>query len=215
VYEPGWHQGIVGIVAGRLRERFHRPAIAFADAGDAAPDELKGSARSVDGVHVRDALDAIATRHPGLVLKFGGHAMAAGLSIRRIHFERFRAAFATEVERWIDADDARGVILSDGELQEAELDLESADRIAAGGPWGQGFPEPVFHGEFEVVHQRIVGEHHTRLSLRTGRRLLDAIAFNQLPLEDARRVRAAYVLERNDYRDLTTLQLRIVHLEAL
>lgn len=215
VYEAGWHQGIVGIVAGRLRERFHRPAIAFADAGEAAPDELKGSARSVPGVHVRDALEAIAARYPGLVLKFGGHAMAAGLSVRRLHFGRFRAAFAAEIARWIGPDDVRGVVLSDGELDSLDLSLDNALRIAAAGPWGQAFPEPVFHGEFEIVHQRIVGERHTRFSLRRDGRVLDAIAFNQLPLRGTFSARAAFQLARNDYREQVTLELRILHIEPV
>ena len=215
VYESGWHQGVVGIVAGRLRERFHRPVIAFADAGDVAPDELKGSARSISGVHVRDALDAIAARFPGLIVKFGGHAMAAGLSIRRIHYQRFAAAFADEVERWVTKDEVRGVVLSDGELGAPDIHLDNAQRIADAGPWGQAFPEPVFHGDFELVHQRVVGEKHTRLTLRLEGSVVDAIAFNQLPLAGVKRARIAYQLDRNDYRERITLQLRVVHIEAL
>jgi single-stranded-DNA-specific exonuclease len=215
VYESGWHQGVVGIVAGRLKERFHRPVIAFADAGDVAPDELKGSARSIASVHVRDALDAVATRFPGLIIRFGGHAMAAGLSIRRIHYQRFAAAFADEVERRVSEDEVRGVVMSDGQLSAPEIQLDTANRIADAGPWGQAFPEPVFHGDFEVVHQRLVGENHTRLTLRLDGTVLDAIAFNQLPLAAAKRVRVAYQLDRNDYRDQITLQLRVVHIEAL
>ena len=215
VYESGWHQGVVGIVAGRLRERFHRPVIAFADAGDVAPDELKGSARSISGVHVRDALDAIAARFPGLIVKFGGHAMAAGLSIRRIHYPRFAAAFADEVERWVTRDEVRGVVLSDGELGAPDIHLDNAERIADAGPWGQAFPEPVFHGDFELVHQRVVGEKHTRLTLRLEGSVVDAIAFNQLPLAGVKRARIAYQLDRNDYREQITLQLRVVHIEAL
>ncbi len=215
VYESGWHQGVVGIVAGRLRERFHRPVIAFADAGDVAPDELKGSARSISGVHVRDALDAIAARFPGLIVKFGGHAMAAGLSIRRIHYQRFAAAFADEVERWVTRDEVRGVVLSDGELGAPDIHLDNAERIADAGPWGQAFPEPVFHGDFELVHQRVVGEKHTRLTLRLEGSVVDAIAFNQLPLAGVKRARIAYQLDRNDYREQITLQLRVVHIEAL
>ena len=182
VYREGWHQGVVGIVAGRLKDRFGRPSIAFADAGPLAPDELKGSARSIDGVHIRDALDAIATRYPGLIQRFGGHAMAAGLSIRRVHFERFVDAFATEIARWVSADEIDGVVLSDGDLAAQELDLMLADEIARGGPWGQSFPEPLFHGDFDIVHQRVVGERHLKLSLRKDTRLVDAIAFNQAPL---------------------------------
>jgi single-stranded-DNA-specific exonuclease len=213
VYREGWHQGVVGIVAGRLKDRYSRPTIAFADAGATAPDELRGSARSIAGVHIRDALDAIATRYPGLIQRFGGHAMAAGLSIRRIHFERFADAFATEIARWVTPDEIAGVVLSDGQLAPEELELQLADEIAGGGPWGQGFPEPLFHGEFDVITQRVVGERHLKLVLRAGARLIDAIAFNQAPLADATRVRIAYRLSRNDYREYATLQLVVEHVE--
>lgn len=215
LYDPTWHAGVVGIVAGRLRERHHRPAIAFADGGNSAQDEIRGSARSVPGVHIRDALDAIAARFPGLVTKFGGHAMAAGVSIRRVHFERFASAFAAEVARWITEDDVRGAIFTDGELGPGELELDTAHLLAATGPWGQGFPEPVFHGDFDVVTQRLVGERHTRMVLRAGDRLVDAIAFNHEPLAQASRVRVVYELALNDYRDVETLQLVVRHLVPL
>jgi len=214
LYDPTWHSGVVGIVAGRLRERHHRPAIAFADAGNAAPDEIRGSARSVPGLHIRDALDAIAARYPGLVTKFGGHAMAAGVSIRRVHFDRFASAFAAEVARWITEDDVRGVIYTDGALTPAELALETAQLLADTGPWGQGFPEPLFHGDFDLVTQRQVGERHTRMVLRAGDRLVDAIAFNAEP-PDAKRIRVVYSLGLNDYRDIETLQLVVRHMIAL
>ncbi len=211
VYDQAWHQGIVGIVAGRLRERFHRPAIAFAEAGN---DELKGSGRSVDGVHLRDALDSIATRYPGLIQKFGGHAMAAGLSIRRRHLERFSKAFAAEIARWVGPEQVQGRALTDGELRPAECALETARLLERYGPWGQHFPEPVFHGEFELVHQRVVGERHLKLSLRRDNRLLDAIAFNQSPLPGRpTRVRAVFRLSENDYQGVVTLQLMVEHLQ--
>ena len=213
LYREGWHQGVVGIVAGKLKDRFGRPSIAFADAGPTAPDELRGSARSIPGVHIRDALDAIATRYPGLIQRFGGHAMAAGLSIRRVHLARFADAFATEVGRWVTADEIGGVVLSDGELSATELELSLADEIALAGPWGQGFPEPMFHGDFEIIHQRVVGERHLKLSLRKGSRVVDAIAFNQAPLRGASRIRIAYRLSRNDYRDRVTLQLVVEYIE--
>ncbi|HET6473973.1 MAG TPA: single-stranded-DNA-specific exonuclease RecJ [Pseudomonadales bacterium] len=215
VYREGWHQGVVGIVAGRLKDRFSRPTIAFADAGATAPDELRGSARSIAGVHIRDALDAIATRYPGLIQRFGGHAMAAGLSIRRIHFDRFADAFATEIARWVTPEQIAGTVLSDGELAAVELELALADEISNGGPWGQGFPEPLFHGDFDIVNQRVVGERHLKLSLRSQTRLVDAIAFNQAPLPESTRVRIAYRLARNDYRDRATLQLVVEHVEPL
>jgi single-stranded-DNA-specific exonuclease len=213
VYDPGWHQGVIGIVAGRLRERLHRPVIAFADAGSTG-DELKGSARSISGVHVRDVLDSIAARYPGLVQKFGGHAMAAGLSIRRPHFERFAKAFAAEVARWICEDDVCGALVTDGELRPDDLALDTARQIENFGPWGQHFPEPAFHGVFDLIHQRVVGERHLKLVLGTGTRVLDAIAFNRVPLADAPpRVRAVYRLSENAYAGATTLQLLIDHLD--
>ena len=215
IYREGWHQGVVGIVAGRLKDRFSRPTIAFADAGVIAPDELRGSARSIAGVHIRDALDAIATRYPGLIQRFGGHAMAAGVSIRRIHLDRFADAFAAEIARWVTPEQIAGTVLSDGELETVELELSLADEISNGGPWGQGFPEPLFHGEFDIVNQRVVGERHLKLSLRSQSRLVDAIAFNQAPLPETTRVRIAYRLARNDYRDRATLQLVVEHLERL
>ena len=215
VYEPGWHQGVIGIVAGRLRERINRPVVAFAEAGPASPDELKGSARSVPALHVRDALDAVASRHPGMLSRFGGHAMAAGLSLKRVHYERFATAFDAEVRRQIPAAALEHRLETDGELDAGELSLDMARRLAGGGPWGQGFPEPLFHGDFELVSQRVVGEDHLKLVVRHGGRLVDAIAFRQAPVEEARRLRLAYRLAENDYGDLPTLQLVVEHLRPL
>jgi single-stranded-DNA-specific exonuclease len=214
VYEPSWHQGIVGIVAGRLRETINRPVIAFADAGDAAPGELKGSARSVAGLHIRDTLDAIATAQPGLLLKFGGHAMAAGLSLKRIHYRQFASAFDQAVRERLPASALSRRILTDGELTPAELDLEFARELSRASPWGAGFPEPCFHGEFDLISERVVGQAHLKLVLRAEDRLLDAIAFRQGPT-GAKRVRAVYQLAENDYRSHCTLQLVVEHLQAL
>ncbi len=223
VYDPRWHQGVVGIVAGRLRERFHRPVIAFADAG--AGDELKGSARSINGVHVRDVLAAVANRFPGLIQKFGGHAMAAGLSIRRVHLPQFRKAFTQEVNRWVTAEQLQAILLTDGELTPPQFRLETARLLAAQGPWGQHFPEPLFQGHFNLVHQRVVGEKHLKLSLTpvatssAGQdaaqgQLLDAIAFNQPPLPaTVRQVLVAYRLQENHYGGASNLQLQLEHLQ--
>ena len=215
VYEPGWHQGIVGIVAGRLREKIDRPVIAFADAGDLAPDELKGSARSLPALHIRDTLDAIAARHPGMLKKFGGHAMAAGLSLKRVHYERFARAFDAEVRRQLPDHAFQRVMETDGSLGETELSLDMARLLADAGPWGQGFPEPLFYDEFQLVSQRVVGEHHLKLVVKQGQRVLDAIAFRQPPVEGASRVRLAYRLSENTWNDRTTLQLVVEHLTAL
>ena len=211
VFDPGWHQGIVGIVAGRLRERVNRPVVAFAPAGDAEPDSLRGSARSVPELHIRDALDALAGRHPGLLVKFGGHAMAAGLSIRRVHYEHFAEAFDRVVRDRLPPAALQARIETDGELSSSEMTLENAVHLADGGPWGQAFPEPSFHGEFEIVNQRVVGETHLKLVLRTGARLVDAIAFNQPPLAGAVRLNAVYRLDVNDYGGVQTVQLRLEH----
>ncbi|MFW6094431.1 MAG: DHHA1 domain-containing protein, partial [Pseudomonadota bacterium] len=215
VYEAGWHQGVIGIVAGRLREKIHRPVIAFADAGDNAPDELKGSARSIPDLHVRDALDAVASRYPGMLAKFGGHAMAAGLSIKRVHYERFTRAFDAQVRAVLPEEALGRMLYTDGELGEEELCLDTARRLAEGGPWGQAFPEPLFHGEFELVSQRVVGEAHLKLVVRQDRRLVDAIAFRQPPLEGANRLLLVYRLGENDYGDLPTLQLVVEHIRPL
>ncbi|MDE2088781.1 MAG: single-stranded-DNA-specific exonuclease RecJ, partial [Gammaproteobacteria bacterium] len=214
LFDERWHQGVIGILAARIKERLHRPVIAFAPAGT---DEIKGSARSVSGLHIRDALDAVAAGNPGLITRFGGHAMAAGLSLTRERLPAFSDAFDREVRRHLSGDDLRGVIHSDGELTETELSLELAELLRAAGPWGQGFPEPVFDGVFEVVNRRVVGERHLKLQLRSSRAssCIDAIAFNAAEPAPAEgeRVCIAYRLDVNDYRGLRSLQLIVEHLE--
>ena len=215
LFEPDWHQGVIGILASRLKERYHRPAIAFADAGDGL---LKGSARSVPGLHIRDALDAVAARHPGLISKFGGHAMAAGLSLPQEHFGPFAVAFDSEVRRQLSADDLTGRLLSDGQLQVGEFNLELARALRHAGPWGQHFPEPLFHGRFQLVQQRLVGERHLKLQLKTecGSQALDGIAFNidreQWPNANVRWVELAYKLDLNEYRGNESVQLLVNYL---
>ncbi len=214
VYHESFHQGVVGIVAGRLREKRHRPVIAFADAGDGAPDELKGSARSISDLHIRDVLDWVAASHPGLLLKFGGHAMAAGLSIKRAHLERFKVIFDKAVRQFVNHDMLQAKLLTDGELSAEDLNVETAELLSAGGPWGSGFPEPSFTGEFALVSQRVVGEQHLKLVLKTAGRVIDAIAFRHPPLPaqvDA--VRAVYRLSVNDYGEWPTAQLVVEYLE--
>ena len=215
LFEPDWHQGVIGILASRLKERYHRPAIAFADAGDGL---LKGSARSVPGLHIRDALDAVAARHPGLISKFGGHAMAAGLSLPQEHFGAFAVAFDAEVRRQLSADDLTGRLLSDGQLQVGEFNLELARALRHAGPWGQHFPEPLFHGRFQLVQQRLVGERHLKLQLKTecGSQALDGIAFNidreQWPNANVCWVELAYKLDLNEYRGNESVQLLVNYL---
>lgn len=213
VYRPEWHQGVVGIVAGRMRERHHRPVIAFADAGDSEPEMLKGSARSIPGLHIRDALADCAARQPGLVERFGGHAMAAGLTLRRSLLPRFTRAFADAVRQRVTSRDLADICVTDGELEAADLALANAREIVACGPWGQGFEEPTFHGEFEVVAQREVGTGHRKLALRhPNGGITDAIAFNQDAV--GQRIRAVYRLDVNDYHDTETLQLEVLRMET-
>ena len=212
VFDPSWHEGVVGLIAGRLRERCHRPVVAFAESGNGR--ELKGSARSLPELHVRDALDAIAARNPALLTKFGGHAMAAGMSISRHALERFAKAFDEEVRRRLPAAALQSRVETDGKLEAEELTLDNALALAAAGPWGQGFPEPRFHGEFDLVSQRVVGGEHLKLTLRCEDRLLGAIAFGQPPMNGCERVRVVYALDVNDYQG-QTLQLRVAQIEAI
>jgi single-stranded-DNA-specific exonuclease len=214
LYREDWHQGVVGILASRIKERYHRPVIAFAPVGEGL---LKGSGRSVAGLHLRDTLDAIATRHPGMLERFGGHAMAAGMTLREEVFDAFCLAFDEEVRRHLGADALQGVIHSDGGLEVDDLGLELAEQLRNGGPWGQGFPEPVFDGEFQVMAKRVVGERHLKLTLSPdeGASLLDAIAFNQEDRIPSAWIRAAYRLDVNEFRGTRKLQLVIEHLEPV
>ncbi len=222
LFDESWHQGVVGLVAGRIKERLHRPVIAFARAADGS---LRGSARSIAGVHVRDALEGISVRHPGLIEKFGGHAMAAGLTLRFENLEAFRAAFAAEVAARADPATMDGVIHSDGAIAAADLSIATARALADGGPWGQGFPEPVFDGEFEVRDARVVGERHLKLRLCPADGAadsFDAIAFGFVdgtaagaPPPSGARVATAFRLEVNEYNGRTRLQLNCQHLRRL
>ncbi len=216
LFEADWHQGVIGILASRMKERYHRPTIAFADAGDGV---LKGSARSVPGFHIRDALDAVAAKHPQLISKFGGHAMAAGLSLPEANFVAFAAAFDAEVRRQLCADDLTGRLLSDGSLAVEEFHLPLAKELRNAGPWGQHFPEPLFHGVFQLVQQRIVGERHLKVVLKSecGSVQLDGIAFGvdreMWPNPTVRWVDLAYKLDVNEYRGQETVQLLIAHIQ--
>jgi len=217
LFEPDWHQGVIGILASRMKERYHRPTIAFADAGDGL---LKGSARSVPGFHIRDALDAVAAKHPALITKFGGHAMAAGLSLPAEHFQAFADAFDAQVREHLNEDDLTGRLLSDGTLAVEEFHLELARALRNAGPWGQHFPEPLFHGVFQLVEQRVVGERHLKVVLKSecGSLRLDGIAFGvdreQWPNPEARWVELAYKLDVNEYRGIESVQLLIAHMSA-
>jgi len=218
LYQEDWHQGVVGLVASRVKEKINRPVIAFALAED---NSLKGSARSIAGLHIRDVLEGVATKYPNLITKFGGHAMAAGMSIPLDHYDKFAGAFANEVADRVTEEDLEGQITSDGELNADEIRLEMAELIQDAGPWGQGFPEPLFDGEFKLVHQRIVGQRHLKLVLQTEDcdDYIDAIAFNvdlaMWPNYHCERVLLAYRLEVNDFNNRKRLQLLVEHIEPL
>ena len=215
IFDPQWHQGVIGILASRIKDQYHRPVIAFADAGN---NEIKGSARSIKGLHIRDTLDAIAKQQPHLISKFGGHAMAAGLSIKTKDYNEFTEAFNAEVERQLTAEDMQGELLSDGELEASDLSLNVAEMLQNAGPWGQTFPEPLFDGKFEIIEQRIVGENHLRLSLRhlQGEKILTAIKFNvaleEWPNHRCQQVHAAYRLAVNEFNGMRNVQLLVEHL---
>ena len=213
VYNKSFHQGVVGIVAARLRERYHRPTIVFAEAGN---DELKGSGRSIPGVHIRDVLDHVATTHPDLIGKFGGHAMAAGLSLHHKDLNQFQEAFNTAVALALEHVPPEPVVMTDGELAMEELNLNNAEAIAAAGPWGQHFPEPIFEGSFVLVDQRLLKDKHLKLTLEAEGENFEAIAFNVdrgcWPNDQVARVRIAYQPDINSYRGERRLQLMIRHL---
>ncbi|MDT3754702.1 MULTISPECIES: single-stranded-DNA-specific exonuclease RecJ [Citrobacter] len=212
MYHPEWHQGVVGILASRIKERFHRPVIAFAPAGDGT---LKGSGRSIQGLHMRDALERLDTLHPGMIIKFGGHAMAAGLSLEEAQFERFQQRFGELVTEWLDPALLQGEVVSDGPLSAAEMTMEVAQMLRDAGPWGQMFPEPLFDGHFRLLQQRLVGERHLKVMVEPvgGGPLLDGIAFNIdttcWPDNGVREVQLAYKLDINEFRGNRSLQIII------
>lgn len=219
LYDQTWHQGVIGILASRIKERFHRPTIVFADADHG---EIKGSARSIDGFHIRDALDAVAAKHPHLLTKFGGHAMAAGMSLRAEHFAEFAAAFDSEVKRQLTPESLDATLFSDGVLDAHEFTLDLAAQLRDAGPWGQHFPEPVFDGQFRVVQRRVLSDKHLKLTLAPNgdsRMIVDAIAFNvdQALCQNTSLdwVRIAYKMDINEFRGKTQLQLLVDHIEPL
>ncbi|MGF1526348.1 MAG: single-stranded-DNA-specific exonuclease RecJ [Candidatus Competibacterales bacterium] len=213
LYDDTWHEGLIGLVASRIKDRAHRPVVAFAPDKDGL---AKGSARSVAGLHIRDAIDAVAVRHPGMVAKYGGHAMAAGLTLARRQLEPFRRAFDAEVRRHLSDDDFCRVLWSDGPLAPEELTLDIAQALRAAGPWGQGFPEPLFDGEFRVLRQQVLKDKHLKLTLSHpgGEGALDAIAFNHTDCP-GERIHIAYRLDVNAFRGAVQLQLVVQHLEAV
>ena len=216
LFDESWHQGVVGLVASRVKERVRRPVIAFATAD---PETLRGSARSVPGVHIRDVLDAVAARHPGLISRFGGHAMAAGLQLPRARLDEFARAFDEEVARWTEGRTGADAVETDGELSVGEIALDTAEALRAGGPWGQAFPEPSFDGVFSVRSARVIGERHVKMWVEPAGsgRSFDAVIFNHFE-EGATGalpeglVRLVYRLDVNEYQGERRLQLLVDHL---
>lgn len=210
LFNDTWHQGVIGIVASRIKDKYHRPVIAFAIANES---ELKGSARSIPGLHIRDALDAIAKKYPALITKFGGHAMAAGLSLQKNKLPEFQLAFDEQVKNTLTEYDLQKKIMTDGDLSVQELNLELAETLRQAGPWGQGFPEPLFDGIFDVIEQRIVGQKHLRLQLKLGDKLVNGICFNinltDWPNHRCQKVHIVYRLDINKFRDISSVQLLI------
>lgn len=208
LYQPEWHQGVIGILASRIKERHHRPVIAFADAGDGL---LKGSGRSIAGLHLRDALDLLSKHQPDLILKFGGHAMAAGLTIKHEDFNLFKLSFEIVVKSLLTEADLQSVLEVDGNLNANEMTFQAAQMLEHQ-VWGQGFAPPLFYDTFEVVNQRILGEKHLKLSLKPtssqSSLVIDAIYFNQTDLLDGF-IQAAYQLQTNSYNGAQKVQLNI------
>ena len=219
VYDPRWHQGVVGILASRIKDKFNRPVIAFAEAcrdesrGEIGV-ELKGSARSIKGFHIRDALDAVACHYPGLITRFGGHAMAAGLSLDKSRLTEFTKAFEEEAARLLSEEQLTATVFSDGEIETDWLSMEIAEKLERAGPWGQEFPEPLFDGRFELMQFRAVGEKHLKMLLSpigSPGFTVDAIAFNVetalWPIDDTREIEIVYRMEVNEFRGTRSLQL--------
>lgn len=228
LYDPDWHQGVIGILASRIKDKLHRPVIAFAQAetelvqkAQGEGCEIKGSARSIPGLHIRDALDLIAKRRPEILTKFGGHAMAAGLSLKLKDYPLFQQEFDRVCRELLDASQLDQVVYSDGELMPQNYNLEMAGLIKYAGPWGQEFPEPIFDGEFTIINQRIVGSNHLKLNLaiNNSQQCIDAIAFNidieQWPDEACQNIRCAYQLDINEFRGVKSVQLMIKHIEKI
>lgn len=222
LFHAQWHQGVIGIVAGRLKEKYHRPSIVFAKANDEDVsdshqiNEIKGSARSIPGLHIRDLLEHIDSQHPGIIIKFGGHAMAAGLSIHADKFSIFSELFEQYAQQWLSKEALTGVLSSDGELLTQDMTLAFAQTLRDAGPWGQNFPEPLFDDVFTLVQQRIVGEKHLKLVVEKDQQIFDAIAFNvdikRWPDHKAKQVQLAYRLDINEFRGKKSVQLMVEQL---
>ncbi|MGK0442918.1 MAG: single-stranded-DNA-specific exonuclease [Pseudohongiellaceae bacterium] len=223
LYQSDWHQGVIGILASRIKDKYHRPVIVFADAENKGGEqEIKGSARSIVGLHIRDALDAVAAKHPHLLSKFGGHAMAAGMTLLKANYPAFVQAFDGEVRRQLTEDDLQAVLLTDGSLSSSDFNLKLAHHIREAAPWGQHFPEPLFEGQFYLQQQRLVGEKHLKLVLSTeekGGVMIDGIAFNVdtklWPNAQANSVNVVYKLDVNEFRGNESVQFMVSDIQPI
>lgn len=218
LYRPDWHQGVLGILAARMKDQFHRPTAIFTQEDEGI---LRGSARSIEGLHIRDLLDHIHSQHPEIIIKFGGHAMAAGLSIHQQYFPEFQRLFNQYAKSWLDEKSLQGVIYTDGELGPQQMNVSTAEMLQFAGPWGQHFPEPQFDGEFRILQQRLVGEKHLKMLLEPipGGGLFDAIQFNvdtrRFPDLSIKTARMVYHLSINEYRCNRQVQLLVNYIEVL
>ena len=216
LFNEGWHQGVVGVLASRIKERIYRPVIAFALDGN---DELKGSARSIPGLHVRDLLEIIASSHSGLITKFGGHAMAAGLSVPRKAYAEFSRVFNDVVKKHLNESNSQNHLMTDGELESSYLSLKLAELLRYASPWGQDFTFPLFDGKFRVLQQKILADYHLKLTLEHGSESLDAIMFNvdlqKWPNNNCQHAHLAYRLDVNEFRGRKQLQLLVEHIEPV
>lgn len=215
LFDPKFHEGVIGILAGRLKDEIHRPVVIFAKSSDGL---IKGSARSIPGLHIRDALDRVATDNPGLLTKFGGHAMAAGLTLRETDFERFNIVFNQVIGELVDEDELQRVMHTDGKLTGNEISLELAELLRNAGPWGQGFPEPQFEGEFELIQRRVVGEHHLKMLVKTGKQHIDAIAFRSTDQgwpEQVESVKLVYKLDINEFNGQRSTQFVVDYVKPI
>lgn len=213
LYQPDWHQGVIGILASRIKDQFHRPVIAFAQESEES-EFIKGSARSINGLHMRDLLERIDRNNPNLIVKFGGHAMAAGLTIHQNDFVCFQKIFDQTINEMVDSSILQGIIYTDGELQAGEFSIEIANLLQQAGPWGQNFPEPVFEGTFNILQQRVLGGKHLKMMVENQYgMLLDAIWFNAdlryFPDLSVKQARIIYKLDVNEYRGNVSLQMRV------
>ncbi|MDM8568562.1 single-stranded-DNA-specific exonuclease RecJ [Thiotrichales bacterium HSG1] len=212
--DENWHQGVTGILASRIKDRLHRPVIIFTHGTNTT---IRGSGRSVSGVNIRDVIDTIATKNPNMVIHFGGHAMAAGLTIQRDQFVTFQQAFDQEISKFLSSNELHGVIFSDGELTTNDFNLNLAEKLRKLTPWGHDFPEPIFDGEFELVDHKILKERHLKMQVRPigGGQIIDAIAFNTGNIElNTTQVRLAYRLDINIFRGKKRLQLMVEYVES-